>query len=262
MPTHGLRIHKALSKSLKFEDLEDSQYIHESFEKQLNQIFELLKKQGWYVIQMLQKQQNSLNLNSGGKDLDEAHASYTQVKAFTFVESNSATHDLEISEVLFEYSLKEEILNICFNLSNDFFLPKRERYERIAIENIDSLVMILSFFNNKSRSYNFYLEKEKIQSEVKIQRGAQAQEEEEEEQAEAKFRAAVPFIQGMNLARSVIPLLDEGMMIKNVLRLEDIWDRDFQNPLAFGKEIWKKVKEENEKLRSTELYLKLRESQM
>jgi len=243
-----LRIYKPLLEYLKHEDIADSKFTPQNFEKQLNQFFELLEKRGWRIAKTKQQQRNIQSRNPSD-ELDDTKANYIQVKAFTLTNSESSNHDLNISEIIFEYSLQEEILNICFNLSNDFFLPKNERYDRLTIENVDSFVMILTYFNDKTKSFNFYIEKESALSQP-----------EEENQAEIMFKASILYYPGMNITRSVVPLIDEGMMIKNVFNQEDVWDRDFQDPLAFSKETWRQIKEKRAELRSSDLYLELMES--
>ena len=204
--------------------INDEKYSILGLEDQIKTCCDILRSLGYQTFEICEKEKiipletKKKRLDDQGSDFDFdseifGPADLKKIKAVILKKIDSKTSDLALVEITLVYSIEENLVNLVFNLSNDFFLQKRDRSERIAIENIDHLVMIFSYFNFKTKSFNFFIDKDYDEYNKDSQN--------DEAQAELKFKADILYLPKMNIVKSILHLIDVGMMIKKVFENDE-----------------------------------------
>jgi hypothetical protein len=225
----SISLYKRILHALPYDQLSNKAYATLNFRPQYNKILNDLKNIGFAII-----------YPSESPFADVGSETTLQARAVILNSIKSTTAELSMNEILLTGHVKEEIISIELHLSHDFYLPKADRGEMIAPDNIDHLSLILNYFNDKTTSLNFLIRQDLV--------------------PEVILKAAIPYQKGLNLGKEIMALIDEGLMIKEVFAAESIYDRDFNkndDPIKFAKMIWKKIKGKVQKLRADPAYVLL-----
>jgi hypothetical protein len=221
----NLRIVPNLLQTVNYDGVCNAKWATTSFKDQIEGLLSLLEKEG-YIVFCNDKTPNNL-----------------EYRLVNLVKIDSKVADLSLCETIIEADLKDEILTIKQSLSTDFYASNRS--EKLSPDNIDHLVIILSWFNEKTDSFNFAIENDAT--------------------PEVIMKTAIVYMKNLNLVKETVALIEEAKLIKLKFAAEFVFDRDFNNItddlMVFAKRFWKSFKHSRNELRSLPLYLKLQQEE-
>jgi len=164
------------------------------------------------------------------------------------LEDNTVSSDVKAATFSVVWHEELEMINVRFILSDDWFLPKDQRVNRVAANNTDLLVCICNFLNNSLKEMVFELNAEGWDS--------NNLDSDEIYFIDVSFRMDFFMAGPTNIMKVLLPLIDQGFIVLKILQKLDLFDRDEipDNVDLFARELKKVIKGEIKKFRESKSY--------